>query len=133
VKAAKSEKSVGNYLHAQDYMVYAHLQLGQDQQVRVVLDDMMLENDFKATLSGAHYALAAAPARYAVKEPNRFNGFLGAARAAEKLGDRATAKANYEELIAMAAGSDRPTLAAAKNFVASNSQAMRARAMTRCG
>jgi tetratricopeptide (TPR) repeat protein len=262
VKAAKAEKSVGNYLHAQDYMVYAHLQLGQDQQARVVLDDMMLENDFKATLSGAHYALAAAPARYAVergdwdaasqlavrpspfhyvtamshfaralgaarsgkpdaakadvaklaelsatlrgakdvywseivdiqrqvaaawvllaegkhdealktmsaaadaddktekaavtpgplaparelygfmllergmvkeaiaafeatkiKEPNRFNGFLGAARAAEKLGDRATAKANYEELIAMAAGSDRPTLAAAKNFVASD-------------
>ena len=30
VKAAKAEKSVGNYLHAQDYMVYAHLQLGQD-------------------------------------------------------------------------------------------------------
>ena len=31
VKAAKAEKSVGNYLHAQDYMVYAHLQLAQDQ------------------------------------------------------------------------------------------------------
>ena len=262
VKAAKAEKSVGNYLHAQDYMVYAHLQLGQDKQARAVLDDMMLENDFKATLSGAHYALAAAPARYAVergdwgaasqlavrpspfhyvtamshfaralgaarsgkpdaakadvaklaelsatlrdakdvywseivdiqrqvaaawvllaegkhdealrtmsaaadaedktekaavtpgplaparelygfmllergmakeaiaafeatklKEPNQFNGFLGAARAAEKLGDRATAKANYEELIATAAGSDRPALATAKNFVASN-------------
>ena len=30
-KAAKAEKSVGNYLHAQDYMIYAHLQLGQDK------------------------------------------------------------------------------------------------------
>ena len=50
VKAAKAEKSVGNYLHAQDYMVYAHLQLGQDKQARAVLDDMMLETDFKATL-----------------------------------------------------------------------------------
>jgi tetratricopeptide (TPR) repeat protein len=67
VKAAKVEKSVGNYLHAQDYMVYAHLQLGQDRQARAVVDEMMLESDFKATLSGAHYALAASPARYAVE------------------------------------------------------------------
>ena len=52
VKAAKAEKSVGNYLHAQDYMVYAHLQLGQDKQARAVLDDMMLENDFKANSLG---------------------------------------------------------------------------------
>ena len=263
VKAAKAEKSVGNYLHAQDYMVYAHLQLGQDKQARVVMDDMMRETDFKATVLAAHYALAAAPARHAVergdwnaasqlqvrpspfnfvvaithfarapgaarsgkpdaakadiakltelsaklrdakdaywseivdiqrqvaaawvlhaegkfdealkamsaaadaedktdkhavtpgplaparelygfmlldrglakealvafeatkiKEPNRFNAFLGAAQAAEKLGDRATAKANYQKLIAMVdATSDRPAMAAAKKFVASN-------------
>jgi hypothetical protein len=66
VKAAKSEKSVGNYLHAQDYMVYAHLQLGQDNQARSVIDDMMKETDFKATVAAADYALAASPARYAV-------------------------------------------------------------------
>ena len=73
VKAAKAEKSVGNYLHGQDYMVYAHLQLGQDKQARVVMDEMMKEIDFKATVSGAHYALAAAPARYAV-ERGDWNG-----------------------------------------------------------
>jgi Tfp pilus assembly protein PilF len=67
VKAAKAEKSVGNYLHAQDYMVYAHLQLGQDKEARIVMDDMLKENDFKATVSAAHYALAASPARYAVE------------------------------------------------------------------
>jgi tetratricopeptide (TPR) repeat protein len=67
VKAAKAEKSVGNYLHAQDYMVYAHLQLGQDKQARAVMDEMMRESDFKATVMVAHYALAAAPARYAVE------------------------------------------------------------------
>jgi tetratricopeptide (TPR) repeat protein len=67
VKAAKAEKSVGNYLHAQDYMVYAHLQLAQDKEARAVLDEMMKENDFKATVSAAHYALAASPARYAVE------------------------------------------------------------------
>ena len=66
-KAAKAEKSVGNYLHAQDYMVYAHLQLGQDNEARTVMDDMLRETDFKATGVAAHYALAASPARYAVE------------------------------------------------------------------
>ena len=73
VKAAKAEKSVGNYLHAQDYMVYAHLQLGQDKQARAVMDEMMKETDFKATVSGADYALAASPARYAI-ERGDWNG-----------------------------------------------------------
>jgi hypothetical protein len=56
------------------------------------------------------------------KEPNRFNGYAGAAQAAQALGDRATAKANYEKLIALTAGSnsDRPALATARTFVASN-------------
>jgi tetratricopeptide (TPR) repeat protein len=67
VDAAKAEKSVGNYLHAQDYMVYAHLQLGQDKKARSVIDDMVKENDFKATVAAADYALAASPARYAIE------------------------------------------------------------------
>ncbi|MEA2877097.1 MAG: hypothetical protein QOF14_2293 [Hyphomicrobiales bacterium] len=67
VKAAKAEKSVGNYLHAQDYMVYAHLQLAQDQQARAVIDEMTKETDFKATVAAADYALAASPARYAIE------------------------------------------------------------------
>src|SRR5215213_4275032 len=45
-KAAKAEKSVGNYLHAQDYMVYAHLQLGQDKEALAVVDDIVRETDF---------------------------------------------------------------------------------------
>lgn len=264
VKAAKAEKSVGNYLHAQDYMAYAYLQLAQDKEARDVIDDMLKESDFKAGVLGAHYALAASPARYAVergdwngaaqlpvrpspfnfvmaishfahalgaarsgkpeaakpdvaklaelrdklrdakdvywaeivdiqrqvaaawvlhaegkydealkamsaaadaedktekhavtpgplaparelygemlldrgrakealaafeatqaKEPNRFRGFVGAAQAAEKLGDKTAAKANYEKLLALTAGSnsDRPELAAARKFVATN-------------
>nr|WP_245309774.1 hypothetical protein [Bradyrhizobium jicamae] len=67
VKAAKAEKSVGNYLHAQDYMVYAYLQLAQDQQARAVMDEMAKETNFKATVAAADYALAAAPARYAIE------------------------------------------------------------------
>jgi tetratricopeptide (TPR) repeat protein len=73
VQAAKAEKSVGNYLHAQDYMVYAHLQLGQDKQALAVMDEMMRESDFKATVFAAHYALAASPARYAI-ERGDWNG-----------------------------------------------------------
>jgi hypothetical protein len=66
-KAARAEKSVGNYLHAQDYMVYAHLQLGRDNEARAVVDDILRETEFKATVFAAHYALAASPARYAVE------------------------------------------------------------------
>ena len=56
------------------------------------------------------------------KEPNRFNGYVGAARAAQALGDTAKAKSAYEKLVALAAGSDsaRPTLAAARAYLASN-------------
>ena len=69
----------------------------------------------------AKEALAAFEATMA-KEPNRFNGYVGAAKAAQALGDSAKAKATYEKLVALAAGSDsgRPTLAAARSFVASN-------------
>jgi predicted Zn-dependent protease len=69
----------------------------------------------------AKEALAAFEATKA-KEPNRFNGYAGAAKAAEALGDTVQAKANYEKLLALASGSDsdRPTLAAARTFVASN-------------
>src|SRR3954453_2906768 len=51
VKAAKADKSVGNYLHAQDYMVYAHLQLGHDKEARSVMDEMIKETEFKATVA----------------------------------------------------------------------------------
>jgi len=56
------------------------------------------------------------------KEPNRFNGYLGAAMVEQALGDTAKAKAAYERLVAIAVGSDsdRPSLAAAQAFVANN-------------
>ena len=110
VKAAKAERSVGNYLHAQDYMVYAHLQLGQDQQASAVIDEMMKETDFKATVMAAHYALAASPARFAVERgdwvgasqlpvrPSPFNFVMAISHYARALG---------------AARSGRPDLAAA--------------------
>jgi predicted Zn-dependent protease len=69
----------------------------------------------------AKEALAAFEATKA-KEPNRFNGYAGAAQAAQALSDAAIAKANYEKLLALTAGSDsdRPILTVARTFVASN-------------
>ena len=69
----------------------------------------------------AKQALAAFEATKA-KEPNRFNGYAGAAQAAQALGDTATAKANYQKLLALTSDSvsERPMLATARAFVASN-------------
>ena len=66
-KAAKAEKSVNDQLHAQDYLVYAFLQLGQDQNARAVVDDMLktpIDNSFAFP---AYYARAASTARYMVE------------------------------------------------------------------
>jgi predicted Zn-dependent protease len=56
------------------------------------------------------------------KEPNRYHGFAGAGQAAERLGDKAKAKANYAKLVALAgegAGA-RPEVDAARKFLAGN-------------
>jgi len=55
-------------------------------------------------------------------QPNRYRTLAGAAKAAEKLGDKQQTKEYYEKLIALAGGPDvdRPELAAARAFVASN-------------
>jgi tetratricopeptide (TPR) repeat protein len=264
VKAAKAEKDGGGQMHGSDYMVYAHLQLGQDNEARAIIGEMTQFTGFSPNSMPAAYALAASAARHPVeradwsaaaelqvrptrfdqvmavthfarslgaarsgkldaagadaaklvelrdklraskdaywseivdiqgqvatawvlyaegkhdealkamsaaadaedktekspvtpgplaparelygymllergmakealaafeatqaKEPNRYHGYAGAAQAAEKLGDKAKAKANYEKLIALTNGSDgdRPELAAAKRYLASN-------------
>lgn len=69
----------------------------------------------------AKEALAAFEATMA-KEPNRFNGYVGAAKAAEAAGYKAKAKEFYGKLLAMVGDvkSDRPSLTEARTFVASN-------------
>src|SRR3954470_945098 len=54
--------------------------------------------------------------------PNRFRSFAGAAKAAERIGDRTQAKNYYGKLIALAAGADdgRPSLIAVKQYLAAN-------------
>jgi hypothetical protein len=56
------------------------------------------------------------------KEPNRYNGIAGAAKAAELLSDKAKAKAYFGQLVTLAGSSDtgRRELAAARQFLANN-------------
>ncbi|MDB5620273.1 hypothetical protein [Tardiphaga sp.] len=69
----------------------------------------------------AREALAAFEVSMA-KEPNRYNGYVGAAQAAQAVGDKTKAKAAYEKLLTLARESDseRPALIAARTFVARN-------------
>jgi Tfp pilus assembly protein PilF len=56
------------------------------------------------------------------KEPNRFNAFAGAAKAAERLGDKAKAKDYFQKLTALASNADtvRPDLGVAREYLARN-------------
>ena len=67
VKAAKADKEYGDQLHGWDYMVYAYLQLGQDKDARAVIDQMAMSQNINPNAFGAHFALAASPARYMVE------------------------------------------------------------------
>jgi hypothetical protein len=54
------------------------------------------------------------------REPNRFRGFAGAAKAAAAAGDQETAAANYRSLLSLAETADtpRPEIAQARAFLA---------------
>ena len=53
------------------------------------------------------------------KEPNRLGAYVGAAKAAEKSGDKAKARAYYEKIVAIAGGADstRAEVAEARTFL----------------
>ena len=108
-------KAMSDAADAEDKTEKSPVTPGSLAPARELYGAMLLERGM------AKEALAAFEATMA-KEPNRFNGYAGAAKAAQALGDKIKAKADYEKLVALAAGSDsdRPTLAAARTFVASN-------------
>jgi hypothetical protein len=74
-KVAVEEGSIGEALHANDYMIYAYLQTGQDSAARRVLDSLpslAKRFDPNAIAAGGApvagpYAMAAIPARYALE------------------------------------------------------------------
>ena len=55
-----------HYAHALDYMIYAHLQRGEDQKARATLDELMAVEAYQPHPASA-YGIAAAPARYALE------------------------------------------------------------------
>jgi tetratricopeptide (TPR) repeat protein len=66
-RAAKEGKDFDEQLHAMDYMVYAHLQLAQDQKAKAVVDEMKAVTGINPDRFVSPYALAVSPARYAVE------------------------------------------------------------------
>lgn len=66
-RVAKADKEAHDQLHAMDYLVYAYLQLGQDNKAKAVIDDMTNVTGFTETFLPGPYALAVSPARYAVE------------------------------------------------------------------
>jgi tetratricopeptide (TPR) repeat protein len=70
VASARKHGITGEELHGRDYLVFAHLQRGEDAEARRVIDEMpkLSELPKEATLYFAGlYATAAMPARYAVE------------------------------------------------------------------
>jgi tetratricopeptide (TPR) repeat protein len=66
-RVAKADKEAHDQLHSMDYLVYAYLQMGQDEKAKAVIDEMSVVAGFAETFLAGPYALAASPARYAVE------------------------------------------------------------------
>jgi len=63
-RSAKSSRDPSDELHAMDYLVYAYLQLGDDDKAKAVVDEMKTVTGFSETFIPGPYAEAASPARY---------------------------------------------------------------------
>jgi hypothetical protein len=65
---ARKQGDTNSELHSIDYLVYAYLQSGEEQAAKSVLDDLgALSLNEKGGTIAIDYALAAAPARYAIE------------------------------------------------------------------
>jgi len=67
LKMTNLEAGSYNALHAMDYITYAALQLGKDQEARAVVDEVRGLNKIDAEQFAAAFAFAAIPARYALE------------------------------------------------------------------
>src|SRR5260370_303212 len=66
-RVARADNEGGDQLHAMDYLVYAYLHLGQDQEAAAVIDERNAFSGCAETFIPWPCALAASPARYAVE------------------------------------------------------------------
>ena len=114
-KSDDAVKALAAAADAEDKTEKAPVTPGPLAPARELLGAMQLER-------GANTEALAAFEATLKKEPHRFNATAGAAAAADKLGDKAKATAYYEQLVALADGSnsDRASLAAARTYLAKN-------------
>ena len=114
-KSDDAVKALAAAADAEDKTEKAPVTPGPLAPARELLGAMLLER-------GANPEALAAFEATLKKEPHRFNATAGAAAAADKLGDKAKATAYYEQLVALADGSnsDRASLAAARTYLAKN-------------
>jgi hypothetical protein len=89
-RSAKESRDLSDELHAMDYLVYAYLQLGQDDKAKAVVDEMGTVTGFSETFIPGPYAEAVSPARYALER--------GDWKAAESLAVRPTPLANVQAI-----------------------------------
>ena len=89
-RSAKESSDLADELHAMDYLVYAYLQLGQDDKAKAVVDEMRTVTGFSETFIPGPYAEAASPARYALER--------GDWKAAEELTVRPSPLANVQAI-----------------------------------
>jgi tetratricopeptide (TPR) repeat protein len=75
-RAAKAGKEPHDQLHAMDYLVYAHLQLAQDNEARAVMEEMTALTGYNPAIRTGPYAVAASQARYMI-ERSDWNGAAG--------------------------------------------------------
>ena len=66
-KAAHEQGDIGEELHAMDYLIYANLQLGRDEDSARVLDDLRKMTNLSPKYFKVVYAASAMPARYAIE------------------------------------------------------------------
>jgi tetratricopeptide (TPR) repeat protein len=115
-RAAKDGKDFGEQMHAMDYMVYAYLQMAQDEKARAVIADMTAIPNILPERFQGPYALAVSPARYAVERgdwkgaaelevrPSRFAyadamTYFARALGAARSGNPGAAAADMEKLV----------------------------------
>jgi tetratricopeptide (TPR) repeat protein len=89
-QSAKGSSDFSDELHAMDYLVYAYLQLGQDDKAKAVVDEMGKVTGFSETFIPGPYAEAASPARYVLER--------GDWKAAEALTVRPSPLANVQAI-----------------------------------
>jgi tetratricopeptide (TPR) repeat protein len=66
-KAAHEQGDIGEELHAMDYLTYANLQLGRDQDAAQAVDDLRKMTNLSPKYFKVAYAFSAMPARYAIE------------------------------------------------------------------